>query len=379
MTTFLRLNMHEIKKRVKKDGKISYTACIRVKGYPTMSATFAKKSLAERWIAENEIPMKTGRHIKSFESKNHTMAELIDRYLENELLERKSDQDKYRMHLNWWKSQIGAYYLNSIDNIMLTEYRDKLSKEKCLIPRKGMEAKKSDKTRSNATVNRYMASLSTVLSIAVKEYGWLEENPMLKVVKKKESRGRVRFLEEKEVARLLAESKKQSYELYLCVLIALSTGARYSEITNLTWKNVDMIHRQFHFLDTKNGEDRGVAITSDVYNELKQFKKIQNIKSDKVFATKDGKTVIYLRGQFEKALKLAKINDFHFHDLRHTAASYLAKGGASLLEIATILGHKTLQMVQRYAHLTKNHTATVLENMNKEMFKSLVGNGGEFK
>lgn len=371
--------MHEIKKRVKKDGKISYTACIRVKGYPTMSATFAKKSLAERWIAENEIPMKTGRHIKSFESKNHTMAELIDRYLENELLERKSDQDKYRMHLNWWKSQIGAYYLNSIDNIMLTEYRDKLSKEKCLIPRKGMEAKKSDKTRSNATVNRYMASLSTVLSIAVKEYGWLEENPMLKVVKKKESRGRVRFLEEKEVVRLLAESKKQSYELYLCVLIALSTGARYSEITNLTWKNVDIIHRQFHFLDTKNGEDRGVAITSDVYNELKQFKKIQNIKSDKVFATKDGKTVIYLRGQFEKALKLAKINDFHFHDLRHTAASYLAKGGASLLEIATILGHKTLQMVQRYAHLTKNHTATVLENMNKEMFKSLVGNGGEFK
>lgn len=81
--------------------------------------------------------------------------------------------------------------------------------------------------------------------------------------------------------------------------------------------------------------------------------------------------MLYLRGQFERALKRAKITNFHFHDLRHTAASYLAKGGASLLEIATILGHKTLAMVQRYSHLTKGHTATVLESMNKEMFKDI--------
>ena len=72
-----------------------------------------------------------------------------------------------------------------------------------------------------------------------------------------------------------------------------------------------------------------------------------------------------------RALVNANITDFHFHDLRHTAASYLAKGGASLLEIATILGHKTLAMVQRYVHLTLNHTASVLETMNKEMFKNI--------
>ena len=155
----------------------------------------------------------------------------------------------------------------------------------------------------------------------------------------------------------------------------MSTGARYSEIINLTWKNIDLEHKQFHFLNTKNGDDRGVAITSKVYNELKKFKKVQNINSNykmeekkKFEALQNG---LYFRGQFEKALKLAKIKDFHFHDLRHTAASYLAKGGASLLEIATILGHKTLAMVQRYAHLTKGHTAEVLESMNKEMFKNM--------
>lgn len=363
--------MATITKRKKKNGNVSYKACIRIKGYPTITATFDKLSDAKIWISENETPRKLGKHIRGRQYEKHTVAELIDRYIKYQLKERKSDQDKFRLHLNWWKNQIGAYYLNGLDNIMLTEYRDKLSQEKCLIPRKGMSSKESGKTRSNSTVNRYLASLSTVLSIAVKEYGWLDENPMLKVVKKKEPRGRVRFLEDREVKRLLKECLKLSYELYLCVFIALSTGARYSEILGLQWQNVDLKHRQFHFLNTKNGDDRGVAITSDVYNELIKFRKVRNIKSDYLFATKDGKTVLYLRGQFEKAVINAKINDFHFHDLRHTAASYLAKNGASLLEIATILGHKTLAMVQRYAHLTKNHTAQVLEDMNKEMFKGI--------
>ena len=185
--------MHEIKKRTKSNGDISYTACVRIKGFPTMSATFKKKTDAVQWIHEVELPMKHGKQPKAFESTKHTLTELIDRYIENNLEDRKSDKDKFKMHLKWWKTQIGGYTLNSIDNILLSEYRDKLSKEKCLIPRKGMDAKVSNRTRSNATVNRYMATLSSVLSVAVKEYGWLEENPMIKVIKKKEPRGRVRF------------------------------------------------------------------------------------------------------------------------------------------------------------------------------------------
>lgn len=363
--------MATILRRKDKSGKIRYTARIRVKGYPELTATFDKIADAKVWVAQNETQRKLGKHIRGGTYQKHTVAELIDRYLKYQLKERKSDQDKFRLHLGWWKKQIGAYYLNGLDNIMLTEYRDKLSSEKCLVPRKGMSSKESLRPRSNSTVNRYLATLSTVLSTAVKEYGWLDENPMLKVVKKKEPRGRVRFLEDREVKKLLKECLKLSYELYLCVLIALSTGARYSEILGLQWQNVDLKHRQFHFLNTKNGDNRGVAITSTVYAELKEFKKVQNINSDYLFATKDSKTVLYLRGQFEKAVTNAKLTDFHFHDLRHTAASYLAKNGASLLEIATILGHKTLAMVQRYSHLTKNHTAQVLENMNKEMFKGL--------
>ena len=272
--------MATITKRKKQNGSFTYKACIRIKGYPTVTATFDKMSDAKIWVAENEAPRKKGLHIKNCSAQKHTVAELIDRYIEFKLSERNSDIDKFKMHLAWWKKEIGAYYLSALDNIMLTEYRDKLSKEKCLIPRKNMSPKISERTRSNATVNRYMATLSIVLSTAVKEYGWLNENPMLKVVKKKEPRGRVRFLQDKEVCRLLTECRKLSYELYLCVLIALSTGARYSEILGLQWENVDLIHRQFNFLNTKNGEDRGVAITSVVYNELIKFKKVRNINSN---------------------------------------------------------------------------------------------------
>lgn len=367
--------MAEIKKRKKKDGTYSYTACVRVRGCRSVHATFDKITLAKSWAAEKQKELNMGKYLKPSEYQKHTVSELIDRYLKYELPQRKSDQEKFKMHLDWWKNEIGAYHINRIDSILLTECRDKLSNEKCLIPRKGMKPKLSDKKRSNSTVNRYMATLSIVFGYAVKEYGWIEENPVIKVKKKKEPKGRIRFLEQKEVERLLKECRKQSYELYLCVLIALSTGARYSEILGLNWKEVDLEHRQFYFLDTKNGEHRGVAITSTVYKELCNFKKVQNINSNKVFATKDGKTVIYLRGQFERAVEQAKLENFHFHDLRHTAASFLAKGGASLLEIATILGHKTLAMVQRYAHLTKNHTAKVLENMNKEMFEDIKING----
>jgi len=68
------------------------------------------------------------------------------------------------------------------------------------------------------------------------------------------------------------------------------------------------------------------------------------------------------------AIEKAGIDNFHFHDLRHSCASYLAMNGASLAEIAEVLGHKTLQMVKRYAHLSEQHTLGVVERMNKKIF-----------
>lgn len=351
--------MATIRTLIKKNGKKTYHAEIRIKGYEPMRATFDRLTDAKTWIAKYESDMKLGKKIKKSESSHHTLAELIDRYIEYELPQRKSDQAKFRMQLIWWKNKIGKCMLSDITPSLLSKYKDILANEPSPKPKNGKT------TRSGATVNRYMACLSIVLTKAVKEWEWLDENPMFKVSKKQETRGRVRYLSENEKTRLLNECAKISQELYIVVLIAISTGARYSEITNLKWQNIDFKNKQFHFLNTKNGEDRGVPIADIVLNEIKKFSKVRKMNSDYIFANNNGK-IIYFRNAFSRAVNAAKINDFRFHDLRHTAASYLAMNGASLLDIADILGHKTLQMVKRYSHLTKKHTSELINRVAQQ-------------
>lgn len=355
--------MAEIKKRTKKNGKVSYTASIRIKGYPSLNATFDKLTDARLWAAEKESAMKLGKHIKDAEAKKHTLSELISRYKENELPRRKTDQEKFKMQLDWWDKKIGAYLLSEITPSLLSKCKEDLGTEPSPKPKNG------SKTRSNATVNRYIACLSTVLTKATKEWQWIDENPMRKVTKLKEPRGRVRFLSDDERNSLLSECKNVSKELYLLVLTAITTGARYGEIINLKWQNIDFENNLFHFMDTKNGDDRGVPIPSIVKEEIKEFSKVRNIKSDYVFIRPDGKKLIFLRGQFMKAVEKAGIDDFKFHDLRHTAASYLAMNGAGIRELAEILGHKTMAMVQRYSHLTKKHTAKLIDDMAEKMLR----------
>lgn len=357
--------MAEIKKRTRKNGKITYTASIRIKGYRSMNATFDRLTDAKDWANEYESKMKRGKRIKDVEARKHTLSNLIDRYIQFELPQRKSDKEKFVSQLNWWKEKIGFYLLSDITSALLSEYKEILSTEPSIKPKNGKT------TRSNATVNRYMACLSIVLSKAVKEWEWMEENPMFKVSKKKEPRGRVRYLTNKEVASLLKACKKSSEELYLLVLIALSTGARYGEIIKLTWDTIDLKNRTFHFLDTKNGEDRGVPIPNIVYDELINFSKVRKLNSILLFARKDGKKALFMKKGFRNSIEKCGIDDFTFHDLRHTAASYLAMNNASLLEIAEILGHKTLAMVKRYSHLTQKHTADLLERMNDSQFANI--------
>lgn len=360
--------MAEIKKRFsKRKNKCTYTASIRIKGYPNITQTFERLTDAKNWASKTESDIRRGISLNELESRKHTLNELINRYIEIELPKRKSDKKKFEMQLNWWSNEIGDYFLSSITTALLTECRDKLSKENSIKPKKGKEI------RSNATINRYLACLSTVLSTAVRDWEWMNENPMFKVRKLKENNGRVRYLTQNEVAKLLETCKqsKSAKVLYLITLIALSTGARYSEITRLTWNNIDLENNQFYFMDTKNGDNRGVPITQKVKEEIEKYKNSETIKTTLVFPNKEGTKPINVRKAFNNALKRSKITNFCFHDLRHTAASFLAMSGKSSTEIAEILGHKTLQMVKRYSHLTKGHKLETLEEMSNLLFSNI--------
>jgi len=155
--------------------------------------------------------------------------------------------------------------------------------------------------------------------------------------------------------------------LYTIVVLALSTGMRQGEIMGLTWDDVDLNQGRITLRETKNGEIRVVPLVSKALNLLRELPRQTDTPLLFPNKVKQGKPMD-LRVPWEKALKKAKIGNFHFHDLRHSAASYLAMNGATIAEIAEVLGHKTLQMVKRYAHLSESHVAGVVGRMNDQIF-----------
>lgn len=349
--------MAYIQKRTSQKGKASYRVQVRLKGHPTQTATFERKTDAQKWAQQTEAAIREGRHFKTTEAKKHTLGELIDRYLKDELPKKSTIMEKQAVQFRWWKDQIGDYSLANITPALIAEYRDRLFHTPTPTGTK----------RSPSTVNRYLAALSHALNVAVKEWGWLDDSPMRKVNRLKEPKGRVRFLDEQERTSLLTACRETNHPfLYAVVLLALSTGARKMEILNLRWKDVDLNKGTAILHETKNGERRALPLSGPALDELRALSKVRRIDTTLIFPGRNPKTPFEIRKPWIEVLQKAGIQDFRFHDLRHSAASYLAMSGATLAEIAEILGHKTLQMVKRYAHLSEQHTAGVVEKMNQK-------------
>lgn len=227
---------------------------------------------------------------------------------------------------------------------------------------------------SPATVNRYMTYMRVVFAYAVNDLDILDINPMSKVKKLTEDKPRTRYLDKKEITKLLELSKQENEQLYLCVLIALLTGARKSEILKLTWENVDLENEMFYFLDTKNGTDRGVPIHNFLVDELIKYKKsikIHSLKKDFIFRTEEGKPKETLIGKlFPKVIKKCGIENFRFHDLRHTEASYQAMAGISQPITQKTLGHKSPAMTNRYSHLRDDTLRPTIEKVGNIMLEN---------
>lgn len=378
--------MATIQARKAADGKTTYRVMVRLKGHPAQSATFERKTDAKRWASQTETAIREGRHFKHAEAKRRTLGELIARYRRDVLPTKKAKTvAPQEGQLAWWKDKLGERMLFDCTPTLLAEYRDILKAEP--IPSQAKDPTKAGPTRyrSPASINRYLAVLSHVFTCAVKEFGWIDENPLLKVTKPAEPRGRVRFLSDDtrnpdgsvtpgERFRLLAACQASaSPDLYTAVVLALSTGARRDEIMGLRWSQVDFTRRAAILHETKNGERRILPLTGPALDLLKTRAESRRTDTDLVFPSRTPRAggaiaPVDLRTPFETALKRAEIDDFHWHDLRHSAASYLAMSGASLAEIAEVLGHKTLAMVKRYSHLSDVHTASVVEKMTTRIF-----------
>jgi integrase len=353
---------------------VSYRVQVRVRGRAAESETFPNIKEAKAWAASTESAIREGRHFPHMKSKRTLFAALVQRYRDTVLKDgRESSKAVREQHLGWWGKQFAGRTLAEITPDLVSEAVDALAAEKFtrgkVQNKKGVEIHPTEYTRSPATINRYLATLSHMFTMAVKEWRLVASNPVRDITKKKEARGRVRFLSDSERDALFSACAASDWPaLHTLVLVAISTGARRGELINLKWDDVDLKGARAIVRETKNGETRSLPLVGKALEALRALKLQGSAKSPWVFAQPSGFPGPYenFDGVWYAALEAAGIEDFRFHDLRHTTASYLASQGASLLEIADTLGHKTLSMVKRYAHLAQSHKVSAIERMAKE-------------
>jgi integrase len=213
--------------------------------------------------------------------------------------------------------------------------------------------------RSDAAVNREMSCLHHLFTKAF-EWEMVEQSPFDrgKSLRLKENNKRLRFLTEDEIPTLLDACPEYLRRIVIC---AINTGMRRGEILSLKW---DQVRNGFIYLSkTKTNEPRQIPINDDLELLFKEIRKDQHLTSKHVF-TNTGKQVRAIERSFRGSLKRAGIQDFRFHDLRHTFASLVLMKGGSLKDVQELLGHKTMTMTLRYGHLTQEHKRKAVNLLN---------------
>lgn len=353
--------MGTIREYLKEDGSISYHAEVRLRGHPSQRETFRTRSQAKKWIQDTESAIRDGRHFKTTEAKRHTVGELIDRFISQWLPKNPKGQAKQTALLTWWKNRLGHLVLADLTSNIIAESRDALLAENTV----------RKKLRSPSTVNRYLASLSRALSVAVKEWGWIDDTPMRKVSKPKEPPPRDRYLSIEEKSRFLSACQKSDNPfLYDLACLAILTGMRFSEAAKLKYEDIDFTHRSIMLRETKNGDHRVLPLTKTVEEVIKNSSSYKAGGTGMIFKSErsnNRKGVVSVRHAFQKVLAETNIKNFRWHDLRRTAGSYLAMAGATQGELMEILGHRSHAMTRVYAKFNQKHIRNVLEKTGEDL------------
>jgi len=355
-----------------------FQAVIRRAGFRTKAATFDTHADATDWLAIADDPARlepapaAGAAVEP-EPGERTLGDLADWYAAE--FHASGMRDRMKLpRVAWWVERIGHTPLAEVTAPLLKTTLDQYRAGEAMHGYPGGQ-QSLGRPRSTATVNRMLACLSAVYTTAIEhetaEWPELDEtNPCRAVKRGKESRGRTRWLRTHEYERLLRVCRKSDWDgLHLLVLLALKTAARLGELLPLRWHEVDLERRTIYLTDTKNGDDRTLVLLPDVVAELRAQRQRVAAGLDDLDALPDamvfpprqaGAEKVNVYDHWYAALRAARIEGACFHTLRHTAASHLAQSGASTLQIAQALGHRTLALAQRYAHLSTADTEAAL-------------------
>lgn len=338
----------------------SYSATIRIKGCPAVGRTFDTKGEAAAWAAKTEEEIKANKYHDPRLAMQVSFGTAVERYLRN-VSSKKAINTQMREKASAARllEHIGADKpLGSISSAIVAEYRD---------------ARLKDVTAYSVRLE--LALLSHLFTKARKEWGLPVDNPVGEIEKPAPPRGRTRFLSDAEARDLLEASKKsRNQKFYFYLLTLLHTGMRASEAAGLQWRQVNLKQRVIYLSDTKNGDIRWVPLTQELTNALSTLQTLTSGKDENLVFLKDDQLQsdrvkvrpgIKFREAFEVARRKAGLTDVHLHDLRHTAASHLIMSGVDVRTLADILGHRTLQMVQRYTHLLHHHKLQAIDKIGQ--------------
>ena len=301
---------------------------IRRQGYPSISRTFANLTTAKRWASTTEADMERNLHVVIPD--NTTIGELLDRYEEEVSPTYKSHKvEKYR--LKTLRRYLGDKRVSTLSPALLCMFRD--TRLKVVSP---------------ASLKRELTILSSVLNIAIKEWGiGIPQNLVSMVSLPKIARGRDRRLKPGEEKQLLSSTG----ELKRLIILALETGMRRGEILNVKKSHIDFTCQTLLIPLTKTDKPRTIPLSSKAIAVLReQLRGSENIIpiAETTFFSY---TARGLSGAFLRLSRRHKLKNLHFHDLRHEATSRFFEKGLNPVEVATITGHKDTRMLMRYTHL----------------------------
>ena len=289
-------------------------------------------------------------------SERLTVAAALDRYVKEVVPTKKSGSQRRDIgRAEFLKSRLGQYSLAALSAELIADFRDQRLAE----------------GKANNTVRLELALLSHMYTIAIKEWSLgLTANPVLNIRKPSPGQGRNRRLNGDEEIRLLEACDEHSNPfLGWIVRIALYTSMRKSEITSLTREQINLEKRTIFLPDTKNGSVRTVPLTKKAYSAVKEALNhpIRPIDTNLIFPGepgREGQRKPYIINRvWAQALERAEITGLRFHDLRHEATSRFVEAGLSDQEVASITGHKSMQMLRRYTHLRSQDLVSKINNI----------------
>ncbi len=313
-----------------------------VAGKRVREAIGTNRQMAEAVLKKRIVEAIEGRHFNVRNEGRVPFAEFASTYIDRCISVFKSVKTE-RDRVNFWIREFGNRPIGQITHAELQDW----------------QARKRQINKP-ATVNRIMCRLRHMLNKAV-EWQLLEESPMRRLKFLRENNARLRYLSLEECDRLIAGCVAP--HLKAIVTIALHTGMRSGEIRSLNWGDLDFDSGFLIIRDSKNGEARHVPMDSTVVNLFCNYQRTAG--SDFVFTNAAGGRIGWLQHGFRKALVRAGLSDLHFHDLRHTFASQWMMAGGELYALKDILGHKTIAMTQRYAHLSPAYRRSMVDRMEQ--------------